>query len=60
MARCGVGGRPRSRGDPGNYRSRQEVDEWRARDPILQLHNRLDGQAGFDAAALEEVCNDEV
>jgi len=49
-----------SRGDPGNYRSRQEVDEWRARDPILQLHNRLDGQAGFDAASLEEVCNDEV
>ena len=30
-----------SRGDPGGYRLKQEVDEWRVRDPILRLRNKL-------------------
>jgi len=30
-----------SRGDPGGYRSKQEIDEWREHDPIPRLRNIL-------------------
>jgi TPP-dependent pyruvate/acetoin dehydrogenase alpha subunit len=30
-----------SRGDPGGYRTKQEVDQWRSRDPIQHLRKTL-------------------
>jgi pyruvate/2-oxoglutarate/acetoin dehydrogenase E1 component/TPP-dependent pyruvate/acetoin dehydrogenase alpha subunit len=50
-----------SRGDPGNYRSKQEVEDWRRRDPIPHcrrlLAERFD-QTVFDR--IEEECQAEV
>ena len=35
-------------GDPAVYRTAQELDEWKARDPIKRLHDDLIGKAWLD------------
>jgi TPP-dependent pyruvate/acetoin dehydrogenase alpha subunit len=45
--------RGHSRTDPAKYRASEEVDAWKARDPIRILAGRLDAAIGFDAAALK-------
>ncbi len=52
-----------SRGDPGGYRTRAEVEEWRAKDPIPRFRERLIGAFGQTADALDridEACEAEV
>ena len=44
-----------SRGDPGGYRSKQEIDEWRARDPILRLRDILHTDFDQDEQPLIEI-----
>ncbi len=44
-----------SRGDPGGYRSKQEVEEWRKRDPIIRLHNTLIEIYNQTTEALESI-----
>jgi pyruvate dehydrogenase E1 component alpha subunit len=41
-----------SRGDPGNYRDRQEMEEWRRRDPINRLRALLMSEFAIGADAL--------
>ena len=41
-----------SRSDPGAYRPQGELDEWRARDPIVLLRARLEDE-GAEASALD-------
>jgi acetoin:2,6-dichlorophenolindophenol oxidoreductase subunit alpha len=41
-----------SRSDPGAYRPEGELDEWRARDPIVLLRGQLQDE-GVDAVALD-------
>jgi TPP-dependent pyruvate/acetoin dehydrogenase alpha subunit len=43
-----------SRSDPGAYRPEGELDEWRARDPIVVLRAQLEAE-GVGAAALDEI-----
>jgi TPP-dependent pyruvate/acetoin dehydrogenase alpha subunit len=43
-----------SRSDPGAYRPEGELDEWRARDPIVRLRAQLESES-YDAAALDEI-----
>jgi TPP-dependent pyruvate/acetoin dehydrogenase alpha subunit len=43
-----------SRSDPGAYRPDGELDEWRARDPIVVLRAQLEAD-GVDPARLDEV-----
>jgi TPP-dependent pyruvate/acetoin dehydrogenase alpha subunit len=43
-----------SRSDPGAYRPEGELDEWRARDPIVLLRAQLE-EEGADAAELDGV-----
>lgn len=43
-----------SRSDPGAYRPEGELDQWRARDPIVVLRAQLEAE-GVDAADLDEV-----
>jgi TPP-dependent pyruvate/acetoin dehydrogenase alpha subunit len=43
-----------SRSDPGAYRPDGELDEWRARDPIVVLRAQLEAD-GADAAALDDL-----
>jgi acetoin:2,6-dichlorophenolindophenol oxidoreductase subunit alpha len=43
-----------SRSDPGAYRPAGELDEWRARDPIVRLRAQLAAE-GFAAAKLDEI-----
>jgi acetoin:2,6-dichlorophenolindophenol oxidoreductase subunit alpha len=43
-----------SRSDPGAYRPAGELDEWKARDPILVLRTQLERE-GVDPARLSEV-----
>jgi len=43
-----------SRSDPGAYRPKGELDEWRTRDPILRLRAQLEAE-GVEAAHLDEV-----
>jgi TPP-dependent pyruvate/acetoin dehydrogenase alpha subunit len=43
-----------SRSDPGAYRPEGELDEWRARDPIVVLRAQLEAE-GVAAAALDEL-----
>ena len=43
-----------SRSDPGAYRPEGELDEWRARDPILILRAQLEAE-GVAAAGLDEL-----
>jgi acetoin:2,6-dichlorophenolindophenol oxidoreductase subunit alpha len=43
-----------SRSDPGAYRPEGELDEWRARDPIVLLRTQLEAE-GVEPARLEEL-----
>jgi TPP-dependent pyruvate/acetoin dehydrogenase alpha subunit len=43
-----------SRSDPGAYRPEGELDEWKARDPIVLLRRQLEAE-GVDAARLDEL-----
>ncbi|MEE4252905.1 MAG: pyruvate dehydrogenase (acetyl-transferring) E1 component subunit alpha [Desulfuromusa sp.] len=47
--------RPHSMFDPEFYRSKQEVEGWKLRCPILSLTNRLKEQGWIDDAALEKL-----
>lgn len=52
-----------SRGDPGSYRGRLEVEEWRQRDPIKLFRHRLMNECGVvkeRLTAIERSCGDEV
>jgi len=42
-----------SMGDPERYRSKQEIEEWRARDPILRFTELLKAEKAADEVALE-------
>ena len=44
-----------SRGDPGHYRSSDEVQEWRQRDPIRQIQTLLIREMGVQTAVLEGI-----
>jgi TPP-dependent pyruvate/acetoin dehydrogenase alpha subunit len=46
-----------SRSDPGAYRPAGELDEWRARDPIVRLRSQLETE-GFEPARLDEIENE--
>jgi acetoin:2,6-dichlorophenolindophenol oxidoreductase subunit alpha len=43
-----------SRSDPGAYRPEGELDEWRARDPIVRLRSQLEAE-GFAADRLDDI-----
>lgn len=43
-----------SRSDPGAYRPEGELDEWKAKDPIVLLRAQLEAE-GVDAARLDEL-----
>jgi TPP-dependent pyruvate/acetoin dehydrogenase alpha subunit len=43
-----------SRSDPGAYRPEGELDDWRARDPIVLLRAQLEAE-GVDAARLDDL-----
>lgn len=51
-----------SRSDPGAYRPDGELDEWRARDPIVLLRTQLeeDGLAGSALAAVDQEVSDQL
>ncbi len=52
-----------SRGDPGGYRSRQEVERWRERDPLPRMRLLLIEERGLAEAeveAVERACQSEV
>jgi pyruvate dehydrogenase E1 component alpha subunit len=44
-----------SMGDPERYRTKSEIEEWRAHDPIQRLGDALIAQSLTDEAALEQV-----
>jgi pyruvate dehydrogenase E1 component alpha subunit len=44
-----------SRGDPGGYRTKQEVEEWRNRDPIQRLRTTLINQYCQKAESLDSI-----
>ena len=44
-----------SRGDPGGYRTKDEIAHWKARDPIPHCRALLTDQHGVDAGRLDEV-----
>ncbi len=44
-----------SMGDPERYRSKAEIEEWRSRDPILRLGDRLIAAGTASEAELEQV-----
>jgi len=46
-----------SRSDPGAYRPEGELDEWKARDPIVLLRSRLEDE-GADRSALDRLEQD--
>jgi pyruvate dehydrogenase E1 component alpha subunit len=47
--------RGHSMADPEQYRSKEEVAQWRARDPIHAFGELLVGEGVLDAAALEQI-----
>jgi pyruvate dehydrogenase E1 component alpha subunit len=47
-----------SRGDPGGYRSKQEVEEWRRRDPIQHLRDVLTTQYSQPVGSLDQINHD--
>jgi TPP-dependent pyruvate/acetoin dehydrogenase alpha subunit len=52
-----------SRGDPGGYRSREEVERWRERDPIPRMRMLLIKEHGLveaDVESIEGACQAEV
>ena len=44
-----------SRSDPGNYRAKQEIEEWRQRDPILRFETKYLATGLLTAAAIQEI-----
>jgi 2-oxoisovalerate dehydrogenase E1 component len=44
-----------SRGDPGNYRDKQELDAWRRRDPLDRCRALMADRFGAGAEALDEI-----
>ncbi|MCL6509283.1 MAG: hypothetical protein K6U78_01200 [Anaerolineae bacterium] len=44
-----------SRGDPGNYRDREELANWRSRDPIPRCRTQLIHDYGQDERALDAI-----
>lgn len=44
-----------SMGDPERYRTKDEIEEWRARDPIFRLGDKLIGQGVATQAELDQV-----
>lgn len=44
-----------SRGDPGRYRSEQELTDWRKLDPIMRFREFLEDQVGIQPASLTGV-----
>jgi acetoin:2,6-dichlorophenolindophenol oxidoreductase subunit alpha len=44
-----------SRSDPGKYRKRGELDEWKARDPLIVARARLGERYGTTADAIDRV-----
>jgi pyruvate dehydrogenase E1 component alpha subunit len=44
-----------SRGDPGNYRAKQELEDWRRRDPLDRCRALLAEKFGVRAEALDEI-----
>ena len=52
-----------SRGDPGGYRTREELESWRARDPLPRMRAWLikeGGVAEAEVAAIERACQAEI
>jgi acetoin:2,6-dichlorophenolindophenol oxidoreductase subunit alpha len=52
-----------SRGDPGGYRTREEVQHWRERDPIPHMRTLLINERGLaetELNAIEHACQSEV
>ena len=47
-----------SRSDPGKYRPPGELEEWRARDPLLVAEQRLTADHGASPDRLREVADD--
>jgi len=41
--------------DPGKYRTREEIDEWRRRDPLINLSQRMIGWGVLTEAEYEEM-----
>jgi TPP-dependent pyruvate/acetoin dehydrogenase alpha subunit len=46
---------PHGAADPGKYRTKEEVDSWRDRDPLVLLEHRLREAEAVDDAAVEEI-----
>lgn len=44
-----------STSDPGKYRTKEEVEEWKKKDPILKFRNYLIEQKIADAATLDKI-----
>ena len=44
-----------SRSDPGNYRAKQEIEEWKQRDPILRFETKYLATGLLTSAAIQEV-----
>jgi TPP-dependent pyruvate/acetoin dehydrogenase alpha subunit len=44
-----------SRGDPGHYRQKEELNAWRQRDPIKLYRQRLVGEFGVAEETLEAI-----
>jgi TPP-dependent pyruvate/acetoin dehydrogenase alpha subunit len=44
-----------SRGDPGGYRSKGELEDWQTRDPISRLKRMLLADLGFDQGELDAI-----
>jgi pyruvate dehydrogenase E1 component alpha subunit len=52
-----------SRGDPGGYRTKDEVERWRERDPILKCRDLVAQQGGVNDSEIERIekeCQNEV
>jgi pyruvate dehydrogenase E1 component alpha subunit len=49
--------RGHSRSDPGNYRPKEEVEAWLAKDPIARLGRYLVEEGTATQAELEEIGN---
>ena len=55
--------RGHSMSDPGTYRSRDEIEEWRRRDPIVQFGNLLIREGTFTPEVIEKInadCDKEI
>ena len=46
-------------GDNENYRSREEVNEWRQKDPIMRYESYLLQQGGISKEMLDEILGEE-